>query len=754
MAPGVQMRVASGHLEILQVYQLLQCVRHGDKNKIKKLLRLGVPNLLNLSEPSEGQAALHLACIAPDPEMVEFLLSQGALPIVQDLKGRTPAMMAAELGQDSTMVLLAKSQADMELVDHQGKGVLFYCLHPTALHQCCLQVALINGADPNNSSAAGVPVLVLACQRAPEFSSMGLSLLDQGADPNAVSQVTGLTALMEACRVGAVDLARDILQRGADPNALDQRRRTAAHLAAQGGFFEVLVLLSAYGADLGCADRDLSNPLHKAAAEGFADCCRFLAQRGCNTKQKNVDGLLPRQLATDKATSKELKKAESLQGKLSKPGAEDPNPSWKLTLHDWSCENQDALRTAMETMEDAEACLETVAMGTFSTVLKDHKAPLEEDQLLQIIQAHQQGGDQAMDLGEFFKGLGYLQKAFTLGSYDPKPEKKKKKAGKGPGRGKSVPPMPICVLPELLIRRRPDVRHPEFMIEQRQPAIDSGFFVPGRRPRNAIEDDRAWYIDQPDQVFIHINHCVKTSDLESLSLAFSQGVPVDVQDRYYKTPLMTACSIINLEVARFLISMGADVNSRDQLGWTPLHHACHTGRLDMVELLVSAGAKVDAAALHGGTPLMTAIDSRALCCVEYLINAGADVMAETKHGEDCLTLARSYDDDELSELVQSKVDRKHQHKEQKGNSGGTSKKTPQDPPQQVQKPLKRGEDVLHLHHNISSGNGLKRDISFVPRLPLPPIPQPLSPQVRGCQATTAQLIDRSEERAPRTSVGF
>ena len=33
-------------------------------------------------------------------------------------------MMAAQLGLDSTMVLLAKSQADMELVDHQGKGLL------------------------------------------------------------------------------------------------------------------------------------------------------------------------------------------------------------------------------------------------------------------------------------------------------------------------------------------------------------------------------------------------------------------------------------------------------------------------------------------------------------------------------------------------------------------------------------------------------------------------------------------------------
>ena len=33
-------------------------------------------------------------------------------------------MMAAQLGLDATMVLLAKSQADMELVDHQGKGLL------------------------------------------------------------------------------------------------------------------------------------------------------------------------------------------------------------------------------------------------------------------------------------------------------------------------------------------------------------------------------------------------------------------------------------------------------------------------------------------------------------------------------------------------------------------------------------------------------------------------------------------------------
>ena len=72
------------------MYHLLQCVRGRDKNKIKKLLRLGVPNLLNLSEPNEGQSALHLACIAPDPEMVEFLLSQ--VDLVTHTGARIPIM--------------------------------------------------------------------------------------------------------------------------------------------------------------------------------------------------------------------------------------------------------------------------------------------------------------------------------------------------------------------------------------------------------------------------------------------------------------------------------------------------------------------------------------------------------------------------------------------------------------------------------------------------------------------------------------
>lgn len=39
-------------------------------------------------------------------------------------------------------------------------------------------------------------------------------------------------------------------------------------------------MLSAYSADLGISSTKGNTPLHFAAAGGFNECCRFLAQRG------------------------------------------------------------------------------------------------------------------------------------------------------------------------------------------------------------------------------------------------------------------------------------------------------------------------------------------------------------------------------------------------------------------------------------------------------------------------------------------
>lgn len=54
--------------------------------------------------------------------MVSFLLSKGAHVNVRDRLGRTPAMIATELGNDTILNLLIEKNADLTLRDEEGQG--------------------------------------------------------------------------------------------------------------------------------------------------------------------------------------------------------------------------------------------------------------------------------------------------------------------------------------------------------------------------------------------------------------------------------------------------------------------------------------------------------------------------------------------------------------------------------------------------------------------------------------------------------
>lgn len=57
-------------------------------------------------------------------------------------------------------------------------------------------------------------------------------------------QETGITALMEAAKVGFLELVQAILVKGGDPNMVDVNHFTAVHYAAMGSFLEVRYLLT------------------------------------------------------------------------------------------------------------------------------------------------------------------------------------------------------------------------------------------------------------------------------------------------------------------------------------------------------------------------------------------------------------------------------------------------------------------------------------------------------------------------------
>uniref|UniRef100_A0A3B4X162 Ankyrin repeat and EF-hand domain containing 1a n=1 Tax=Seriola lalandi dorsalis TaxID=1841481 RepID=A0A3B4X162_SERLL len=684
-----------GRLQVLQIYRLLQWVHEGDKEQIEKMVNLGVENLINLAEPQDGTGVLHVAVSANNRDLVSFLLSHGAQPNIQDKKGRTPIMLAAELGNDTILALLAQSHADLRLEDAEGKGVLFYCMYPTKRHTRCLQLALRCQADVNNMSAQGTHVFQLMCEKASECTPMCLIMLDSGTDPNATNQKTGITALMEAAKAGSVQLVRAILKAGGHPNSLDWKRFTAVHYAllihrtsllydyqCREYFrlqtlicfpllfcaFQVIQVLSAYSADMGVINLEDCTPLHYAAATGNANCCKFLAQRGCNPKLKNQEGSLPRQIAKDaghKAAAKELRKAEKQQGKGNKSsGVGLMSDFWALTLHDWSNEYETELRQEIGDKSD------TVTSEMFISVLEELKAPVEPEQLQTVILAHDKGKDGCVNISDFIKGVKYIKKPFLLSSYMPK--KKKEKGGKGgkKKKGKFELPMPICTLPPELMPRRSDGGPPNFMIETYYNCSDISRFDHDHPPEHPIMNDSGWYMEKPEKIYVNINYCVKSGDLESLDLAFNQGVPVDVQDELYKTPLMVACSSGNYKVAQYLLSQGADVNACDQFLWTPLHHAAHAGQVELIDLLVNAGADVDAQALSGGTPLMRAIESSRPSCVDFLIKAGANVNAENKKG-----LSVAFADSRIIDLVKDKMDSQPKPKEAGKGKGGKAQKT-------------------------------------------------------------------------------
>uniref|UniRef100_A0A8C6V164 Ankyrin repeat and EF-hand domain containing 1a n=1 Tax=Neogobius melanostomus TaxID=47308 RepID=A0A8C6V164_9GOBI len=626
-------REAKGRLEVLQIYKLIQCIHEDDKEQIENLLKYSVDNLINLTEPKDGIGVLHVA-VGKNMEfsLVSFLLSLGANPDVQNKKGVTPVMIAAELGNDGIVSLLVQRNANMSLLDAEGKGVLFYCIYPTKSHTRCLQVALKHEADANNVSARGIHVFQLMCEHAQECTPKCLLMLEKGADPNATNEKTGGTALMEAAKAGSLQLVKSILRRGGNPNAIDKKRHTAVHYAAMGGFFEVIIVLSAYRADMGVVSLQDCTALHFAAATGDANCC--------NPKLKNLEGVLPRQIAKDfgaKAAAKELRKAEKQFGKGLKSAAagllSDP---WALSLHDWSNIYETELRQALGTQSDV------FPTDKFISLLEEVRAPVEIGQLQEVIAMHDKAKLGFVNLNDFIKGSKYIKKPYLLSTY------------LGKKKAKFVLPMPICTITPELKPRRPDGGPPEFMIETYRDCSDINRFDKDHPPIHPIVNDSGWYLEKPDKVFINVNYCVKSGDLESLDLAFSQGVSVDVQDEFYKTPLMIACMNGSYEMVQYLLR--ADVNATDQFFWTPLHHAAQAGRVDIIELLLDAGATVDARALSGGTPLMRAIQSSRPATVEYLIKAGASVMAENKKEQDCLDVAKAFADIRVIDLVNDKME--------------------------------------------------------------------------------------------------
>ncbi|ESO07019.1 hypothetical protein HELRODRAFT_171057 [Helobdella robusta] len=637
---SVPLLIALDVLELAQFCKLAQCIREQDRKGIDRLLLHGVDNLINYVHPYDDiGTTLGIAADRNDESMVTYLLERGANPNVVDLKGRNAATRACEFGHVESLKLLIEAGTNMATDDDLGNGLVYYCIGSSKRHVVCAGMCIENGAPINKYNKQGLPAFVAHCENAANNEELCLLLLSYGANPNLQDLNTRRTAIMAASAAGSLKVAKTILEIGINNinETMDKTKLHAVHEAAKAGSIELLILLSAFGADFNQqtshAYCHALTPLHCAASSDKNMCCLFAGQRGANGLLKNRGGLTPFQLAKKKGfklTAKACKQVEKFAPrKKRKP--RNP-PLWVIKLHDFLYYRENEVLEEF-TKYDVEGT-GTIALENFWTVANQFKFPFPEDEVekvKELIRRHFSGENNVLYV-KFILGKEYIPKKFQLTKYAKKIKKMKKLKAL---RGKPV--LPICKIPD-------SHRRFEF-VKVHQDLHDPLRFDRDRVPTNFFTDDSYWYLNKPEPKSINMTASIRKGDINTIEDAFeSQEYDVNGRDKFYRTPLMIAILNSDINLVKILVSKGAYVNVRDNFLWTPLHLACHVGNIDIVQFLLQKGAKTDNTSMNKSTPLMKAVESKSLNIVKSLIAARAKIDAVNRKEYGVMELAAAFAD--------------------------------------------------------------------------------------------------------------
>jgi ankyrin repeat protein len=119
-------------------------------------------------------------------------------------------------------------------------------------------------------------------------------LLNQGVDPNAAMDKSGVTALMQAAMTGDTDIVKLLLNKGANVNARAAQLGTTALMnAAAFGDVEMVRLLIDKGADINTKDTEGLTALSQAKVAKKDDIINLLKSHGAKDKTEQSSFSIP-----------------------------------------------------------------------------------------------------------------------------------------------------------------------------------------------------------------------------------------------------------------------------------------------------------------------------------------------------------------------------------------------------------------------------------------------------------------------------
>lgn len=277
---------------------------------------------VNIQNNTNKSSALHFASEGGYADMVKQLIEAKANKNMQDKKGITPLMFAAENSHQAVFSLLLDSKADVciKAENHEtaltllayGKGDV------TMAHQLIEAKADVNSQTIFRRTAllyaAGKGYEELIQRLIAEKAHVNIpnrevnddtvlinaaysgndKLIRQLLEEKAAVNVQGFgqtTALIKAAEYGHVKITQQLLEAKADVHFRDDYGNTALMRVAEKGHEEILSQLLDAKAELDIQEKYRNNTaLHLAAAEGHTGVVKRLVAAKANVNKQNVDG--------------------------------------------------------------------------------------------------------------------------------------------------------------------------------------------------------------------------------------------------------------------------------------------------------------------------------------------------------------------------------------------------------------------------------------------------------------------------------
>ena len=117
-------------------------------------------------------------------------------------------------------------------------------------------------------------------------------LTEKGADVNHPDN-NGYTPLIFASRYEYWGIVKYLVSHGADVNHANNNGYTPLILASRKGRLEIVKYLVEHGANVNQANNDGNTPLNAASANGYLEIIKYLVDHGANVNQANIDGETP-----------------------------------------------------------------------------------------------------------------------------------------------------------------------------------------------------------------------------------------------------------------------------------------------------------------------------------------------------------------------------------------------------------------------------------------------------------------------------